>query len=64
MMSFLNRLFQEKCPHCDKFLVGEDNSWVKMISTKSCPDGHYKKEIYPHAESIIEYYNYKEKEIP
>jgi Ribonuclease G/E len=57
MTRLFNSIFHEKCPHCNKTLITEKSTWIKMMSIKSCPDGHYKKEIYPQAESVIEYHN-------
>jgi hypothetical protein len=53
-MNIWKMLTTEKCPHCNKTLDSPQNGKLAVI--KSCPDGHYKKEINPFVESTIEYY--------
>jgi hypothetical protein len=53
-MSFLKRLFIEKCPTCNKVLETNKSNILKTVIIKSCPDNHYQKEFHPALETYIE----------
>lgn len=55
-MSFLNVLFNEKCPVCKKILNSNDTTSFSAIIIKACPDNHYLKEFHPALETYIESY--------
>jgi hypothetical protein len=53
-MKIINIFKYETCPSCQQNLL---NTKDKGVVIKHCPEGHYKKEIIPYIESVIEYRN-------
>jgi len=53
--NLIKSLTEERCPVCGKKLVISDQKWMKSMYVKSCPEGHIKKEVYPHLQTTIEY---------
>ena len=56
-MSFLKRLFIDRCPTCDKVLETNQSNFIKAIVIKSCPENHYQKEFHPALETYIVSHN-------
>ncbi|KAF0815686.1 MULTISPECIES: hypothetical protein [Cytobacillus] len=53
-MGLLSRLFNEKCPQCQKTLETNKSNIYKGIIIKSCPNLHYQKEYHPALELYVE----------
>jgi len=53
-MSFLKRLFSDKCPTCNKVLNTNKSNFLKARVIKTCPENHYQKEFHPALETYIE----------
>jgi hypothetical protein len=54
MLRSLKKLFTDDCPECNQSLEYTSNH---LYYTKSCPNGHFSEETYPHLGVSIVYKN-------
>lgn len=54
---FIDKLLYEKCPVCKEILIANHSASLFAPVIKSCPKGHYEKEILPFLETSIEHYH-------
>ncbi|HET6872264.1 MAG TPA: hypothetical protein VFH42_04670 [Sporolactobacillaceae bacterium] len=55
-MLLLKKMFTDRCPVCQEALVADSTHLLLSHVKKSCPNGHFEKELHPALETVIEMY--------